>query len=215
MVQAIRYDGWYANFVKTPGKDIPQDKAGAHSAGLVLSNRRDRALVIVDLGGGYGGPLYEHLKANDIETTGFKGAEATTRRSIEGKLKFVNKRSAAYWSFREALDPGQPDGSPIQLPDDGRMVAGLTAVTFEVTPNGIKAEPKVTRNRDGKVSGGVMAKLGFSPDEADAVVMAWFEGPRDTTNALEWMEAKQFKRKNFHPKVLTGQHQPLSARRHG
>lgn len=188
MVQAIRHDGYFAPLVKTPGKDIPQEKAGSHAAGLVLASRRDSALVVVDLGGGYGGPLYEHLVANNIEANGFKGAESSTRRSRDGKLKFVNKRSAAYWYFREALDPDQPGGSPIALPDDPRLVAGLTAPTFEVTPNGIKLEPKVTRDKSGKVTGGVMAKLGYSPDEADAVVMSWFEGPRETTHALEWMK---------------------------
>lgn len=213
MVQAPRYDGWYANLIKTPGKDIPQDRAGAHAAGLVVASRRDHAVVVVDLGGGYGGPLYEHLKANEVEVVGFKGAEGTPRRSKEGKLHFTNKRSAAYWLFREALDPGQPGGSPIALPDDPRLVAGLTCPTFEVTPNGIKVEPKVTHSKDGKVNGGVMHKLGFSPDEADAVVMAWFEGPKEETAALDWMEAAHFRKRVAHPQVLMGAHTPMSARR--
>lgn len=209
MVQAIRYDGWYAPLIKTPGAEIPQEKAGAHAAGLVLSNRHDDALIVVDLGGGYGGPMYEHLKENEIECSGFKGAEATTRRSRDAKLKFVNKRSAAYWIFREALDPGQPGGSPIKLPLDTRLLAGLTAPTFEVTPHGIKVEPKVIRDAKGKVIGGVMAKLGFSPDEADAVVMAWFEGPKEITHALEWADQKQKRRaRGMHgltPKVVLSQ----------
>jgi hypothetical protein len=70
--------------------------------------------------------------------------------------------------FREALDPGQPGGSPIALPPDPKLVADLTAPTFEVTPNGIKAEPKEK----------VCERLGRSTDRGDAVVMAWFEGPR-------------------------------------
>jgi hypothetical protein len=213
MVQAARHDGWFAPLVKTPGSQIPMDKAGAHAAGLVLRTRRDQALVVVDMGGGYGGPLYEHLKDNDIECASYKGAEGSTRRSRDGKLKFVNKRSAAYWLFMEALDPGQPGGSPIQLPEDRRLFAGLTAPTFEVTPNGIKLEPKVKRNEKGQVTAGVMAKLGFSPDEADAVVMAWYEGPRKSTDAMEWMDRLEVGGKLIRfPQVIRGQRQPLTAR---
>lgn len=219
MVQAARHDGWYAQLVKTPAKDIPMDKAGAVGAGLVLSNRKDGALVVVDMGGGYGGPMYEHLRDNEIECVAYKGAEGTTKRTRDGKLKFTNKRSAAYYLFREALDPEQPGGgaSPIDLPPDRRLLAGLSAPTFEVTPQGIKVEPKVIRNTQGKVTGGVMAKLGFSPDEADAVVMAWFEGARKITHASDWIDAQMRKlkplRRGSVPNVATAGRMPLSAKR--
>jgi hypothetical protein len=214
MVQAARYDGWYAPLVKTPGREIPQDRAGAFAAGLVLSTRRDRALVVVDMGGGYGGPLFEHLKANDIECVAYKGAEGTIRRTADGKLGFTNKRSAAYWFFREALDPGQPGGSPIALPPDRRLLAGLCAPTFKVTPQGIQVEPKVVRNEKGRVTGGVLAKLGWSPDEADAVVMAWFEGARALTEGADWLDLETVRgslRKRVN--VITSGRTPLSARR--
>lgn len=211
MVQAVRYDGWFDELIKTPGSDIPQEKAGSHSAGLVLSNRRDNATVVVDMGGGYGGPLYEHLKENEIECVAYKGASKSMRRSKDGALGFTNTRSAAYWALREALDPDQPGGSPISLPPDRRLLAGLAAVTYEVTPHGIKAEPKVKYSAQGKVSGGVKAKLGFSPDEADAVVMAWYGGPRHATHAMEWMDRAARKR-GIMPVIGNGR-QPLSARR--
>lgn len=212
MVQAARYDGWYADFIITPAKQIPLDKAGAYAAGLVLATRRDGALVVPDMGGGYGGPLYEHLRDNEIECFPFRGAEGTTKRSKDGNLKFVNSRSAAYWLFREALDPGQPGGSPIQLPISARMLAGLTAPSFEVTPRGIKVEPKVIRDAKGKVTGGVMAKLGFSPDEADAVVMAWFEGPKQITHAMEWME-QGWKKRRHQTNLVPRSRELLSRRR--
>lgn len=196
MVMAPRHDGWFADLVKVEGKDIPKDRPGSHCAGLVVARRRDQALITVDLGGGYGGPMYEHMKANDIDVYGFKGAEGTTKKSRDAKLKFTNKRTAAYWMVREGLDPDQPGGPKItRLPQDTRLLAGLTAATFEVTPHGIKAEPKVIRDAKGKITGGVMGKLGFSPDESDAVVMSWFEGARETTAALDWLEAKVTRRK--------------------
>lgn len=183
MVLARRYDGWYDRLVEVEGKSIPMDRSGSHCAGIVVSYRRDNALVVVDLGGGYGGPTYEHLKVNEVETNGFRGAEGTRRRSVDGKIRFTNKRGAALWLFREALDPGQPGGSPIALPDDPVLVADLTAPTFEPTPNGIKVETKEK----------VCERLGRSTDRGDAVVMAWFEGPKETTAALEWIEQAQHK----------------------
>lgn len=203
MVLAARHDGWYAEPVEVPGKEIPMSRSGSYCGGIIVGHRRDNALVVVDLGGGYGGPTFEHLKANGIETNGFRGAEGTKRRSKDGKLSFTNKRSAALWIFREALDPGQPGGSPIRLPDDPLLVADLTAPTFEPTPNGIKVESK----KD------VCDRLGRSTDRGDAVVMAWFEGPKESTSALEWLDQKIFKRGlGRMPQRIAGRRQPLTAR---
>ncbi len=193
MVIARRYDGWYAQNVKIPAKEIPMERAGAVSAGHVITYRRDKALVIVDMGGGYGGPTYEHLTTNEVETAMYKGSEATARRSKDGKLKFTNVRSAALWIFREALDPGQPGGSPIALPNDPLLLADLTAPTFEPTPNGIRVEAKED----------VCDRLGRSTDDGDAVMMAWFTGPKEITNALDWIDQKQRKR-GQHPRVVMG-----------
>ena len=193
MVIAPRYDGWFARPVVVPAKEIPMDRSGAYCAGQVVTCRRDAAEVIVDMGGGYGGPTYEHLKANEVEVHGYKGAEASTRRSADRKLTFTNTRTAALWLFREALDPGQPGGSPIALPEDPELMADLTAPTFEPTPNGIKAEPKDK----------VTDRLGRSTNKGDAVVMAWFHGPKQITSALEWAEKREFKRRGYRPKVVS------------
>lgn len=204
MIIACRYDGWFAPLIEVEGASIPMERSGQHCGGLVVGHRRDHALVVVDLGGGYGGPTYEHLKANGIEVHGFKGAEGTKRRSRDGKLKFRNKRAAALWAFREALDPGQPGGSPIELPDDPALVADLTAPTFTPTPNGIEVESKED----------VCKRLGRSTDRGDAVVMAWFEGPRETTQALEWIERAEMKRGlGRTPRVVGSRREPLTARR--
>lgn len=162
-VIARRYDGWYAPLLAVPGKTTPD---GGSVAGLVISHRRDAATVVIDMGGGYGGAAYEWLRENHVEVKGYKGAEAGPGRTIEGQLKFANRRSRAYWRFREALDPGQPQGSPIMLPTDPELVADLTAPTFKVGPQGIQVEPKDM----------LIKRLGRSPDRGDAVVMAWEEG---------------------------------------
>jgi hypothetical protein len=204
MVLARRYDGWFSELIRVPGKEIPMERAGAHCGGIVVSYRRNNALVVIDMGGGYGGPMYEHLHGNSVEVKAYKGAETSNRRSSDGKLHFTNKRTAAYWGMREALDPGQPGGSPIALPPDQQLLADLTAPTFEITPNGIKAEPKDK----------VCARLGRSTDAGDAVVMSWHEGPREITDAMEWMDNRE---RQFAPgrrgNVVLGGRTPLTARK--
>lgn len=162
---ASRHDGWFAPILVIPSKLTP---LGRDVAGLIVANRRNEAAVCVDMGGGYGGAPYQTLIENGIEPRAYKGAEKTSRRTADGKLGFTNLRTAVHWRFREALDPSQPGGSPIALPPNPRMVAGLTALTFEVTPHGIKALSKEE----------VCDRLGFSPDESDAVVMCYDTGPR-------------------------------------
>jgi hypothetical protein len=168
MIIAPRHDGWYSMPIKIPAKTIPVGRAGRHCAGLVISHRHDDATVVIDMGGGYGGPMYEQLREN-IESkfvVAYKGAEGTTLRTHDKQMGFPNLRSAAIWKFREALDPSQPGGSPIALPDSPTMVADLTAPTYEITPRGYKVEDKVS----------VCKRLGRSTDEGDAVVMAWSSG---------------------------------------
>lgn len=213
MVMSPRFDAYYAELIKIPGKDIPLTKIGSHSAGLVLQARHDNAMPTIDMGGGYGGPIYSHLTENSIECVAYKGAAGTTKRTKDGKFGFTNVRSAAYWGMREDLDPDQPGGSNVQLPPDPRLLAGLCAPTFEITPQGIKIEPKSKREGGTK---GVVERLGWSPDEADAVVMARWAGPRGTTHSGDWAvqreQGGQRGLRGMQPKVIMG-HQAARKRR--
>lgn len=173
-VLAIRHDGWFAPLIVKPGRDTP---LGSDVAGLVVANRRDAALPVIDMGGGYGGAVIEHLQnANAIPCQGFVPAGASTARTADGQLKFANRRAEAWWRLREALDPGQSDGSPIRLPDDPILSRDLTAPTFRVGPQGILVESKDD----------IKARLGRSPDRGDAVVMAWHGGARWRTHETVW-----------------------------
>jgi len=195
MTIASRYDGWFAPIIEIPGKDIPLDRPGKFAAGQVVSYRRDRAIVIVDMGGGYGGPTYEQLKENGIECQSYKGSEASVLRTADGQLKFKNKRSAAIWRFREALDPSQPGGSPIMLPDDQMLLADLCTPTFKIERGEIIIESKED----------VCARLGRSTDRGDAVVMAWSAGPTHITDGSMWaarIEERGLNGRN--PQVLMG-----------
>lgn len=196
LVLAPRYDGYYTELIEVAGRELDVNRIGAQCAGIVVSYRRDGALIVVDLGGGYGGSIFERLKENGVEVQGHKGMEKSNARTADRKLPFFNKRSEVIWRFREALDPDQPGGSPIALPDDRQLVADLTTPSFEVTPRGIKVESKED----------VCERLGRSTDRGDAVVMAWSGGARALTDLPEWMKASEEQgfRRRSRPKVIMG-----------
>ena len=83
-----------------------------------------------------------------------------------GTFGFVNLRAQAYWQFREALDPRNPN--PISLPPDQELLTDLAAATYRPQMGGIKIESKED----------IKKRLGRSPDCADAVVLASLQGAR-------------------------------------
>lgn len=170
---ACRYDGYYAELFVKPGRETP---LGSDVAGLVISRRRDNAVVVMDMGGGYGLAPYEHLKSNNVEVIRYVGAEKSTRRTVEAQLSFYNTRAEAYWRLREALDPDQPNGSTIMLPPDSELVADLCVLRYKVGNNGIQITPKEL----------VRELLGRSPGRGDAVAMAWMSGAKALTHGQEW-----------------------------
>lgn len=183
-----RHDGWFAPLIVMKPEETPN---GTGIGGRILSIRRDNADVVIDAGGGYGNLPMQEIRQNDIRVTAYKGAEAATGRTADGQFGFVNKRSQVLWRFREALDPTQPGGSPIMLPDDPMLVSDLTAPTYEYTPRGIKVEAKED----------VVDKLGRSPDRGDAVCLSWSSGPRMASDGHRWLEKRQ---NRGAPKVILG-----------
>jgi len=190
MIIASRFGAWYAPTIRVPAREIPIERAGAYCAGIVVSHRRDGAVVVVDLGGGYGSSMYEQLHANGVEPKGYKGAEAGYGKTLCGKFGFNNTRSAAIWRFREALDPGQPGGSSIALPPSATLLADLTAPTYEPDSKQIIVESKKK----------VCDRLGRSTDEGDAVIMAWTRGLKEANVQGGFKELARRKV----PKVILG-----------
>lgn len=170
-----RFDWWFSKIIAVPGAQTP---LGTDVAGLVIKYRYDNATVIIDLGGGFGGEPYGHLIKNGVDCEGWLGMDPTNERTADRKLGFTNKRSCAIWRFREALDPGQPGGSPIALPPDPRLAGDLAAPRFEITARGIKVEPKED----------VCERLGRSTDRGDGVVMAWTGGAKQFMQQGGWAE---------------------------
>lgn len=180
-ILAPRYGGWYSELITVPGKEAPD---GSSKAALVIKYRRGNAALIIDAGGGYAGALIERLKDNKIQYTAFNGSNTSTAKTKDGTLHFLNKRAESWWAFREALDPDQDGGSPIELPPDRELEADLATPRFDPTPRGIVIESK-DKIRD---------RIGRSPDKGDAVVMAWCEGEYAIRRGVTGMNAQRPKR---------------------
>lgn len=162
-VLAMRYGYWFDRLRKKPGKEMTK---GSDIAGFVLAHRRDNCPVTLDLTGGYGGAAYEIMKSNDIEVYGFQGTAGSTKLTKDGQYKFPNRRCEIYWMLREALDPDQPGGSQIALPESRQLFEDLTILRWEPTIKGIQITPKER----------VVELLNRSPDEGDAVAICWSRG---------------------------------------
>lgn len=162
-VLAPRHDYWYAPLIAVPGSETPNP---SDTAALVVKHRRDMAAVVVDCDGGWGGGVVEFLGQNQIGAMRYKGSASGFGRTKDRTHGFQNKRAEAWWKLREALDPEQPGGSPIALPDDPAIRADLAAPRYTITPRGILVEPKAD----------IVKRIGRSPDKGDAIVMAWTAG---------------------------------------
>lgn len=143
--------------MRTAGRIIP------------LSRRRDEddepaCWPVVD-SAGVGGGVVDRLRELKLPVLAYTGASKTSARDRTGEFGFANTRSAAYWHMRELLDPAY--GSEIMLPDSDLMISDLNTPTWSIT-TGVPPKIKVEDKDD------VVEKLGRSPDDGDAVVMAFW-----------------------------------------
>jgi hypothetical protein len=171
---APRHGPWYAELISRPGIETPRP---SDVAGMVVAARRNGAVVIVDMGGGYGGGVKERLEENNIEVVAYNGAHESSARTADKQLTFVNKRAETHWRFREALDPDQDGGSKIALPPHPRILADLTAPRWKLMGGGIHVESKLELKKP--------ERLGRSPDWGDAIIQAWSEGEKAIVRKLK------------------------------
>lgn len=192
---ARRHGHWYDEIVseRLSGNVDPIDLAARD-----LSLMRNGCPIVIDMGGGYGSGVYSHLKNNvaGLMLIGHNGAEASIRRTRDGKLKFANKRAEVWWKFREALEPNL--GEPVALPPDPELLADLTAPTWTLRKDGILVEPKEK----------IKARLGRSPDKGDCVVNAWAHGESSVAARI-----RTYSSGNGRPAVNLG-HPNAKRRRH-
>lgn len=163
-VLAPRYGDWFAPLIIKPGRETPD---GPTAAALIIIHMRDGATINIDLGGGWGGSAYDHLKSNDaVDLTGIVPGGASSGKTLDGKLGFRNIRAEMFWRFREALDPSSDHR--IALPNDPELRSELAAPKWKLTSGNlvqIEEKSEIKKRLGGR-----------SPDKGDAVVMSWFSG---------------------------------------
>lgn len=100
------------------------------------------------------------------ENIPFNASGQSHRTDLLGSFVFRNDRAAAWWNFRELLDPSR--GSKIALPDDERLMQELTAPGYSHYVGGrLKVEEKDE----------IRKRIGRSTDRADAVIQSfWVQG---------------------------------------
>ena len=177
-VIAARHGHWVGPLVKAPGSATPEGRDAAALAAPLLA---PSAFVNVDAIG-YGASAHESLK-NDWGAAAYAvnvGSSDSDRRvryaDKSGKFVMRNRRAEMYWRLREALDP--ENGHDFCLPDDRELLSDLCAATYKVTPSGLQVEAKDN----------IKARLGRSPDCADAVALTMLEEPPPAT-LQEWFVA--------------------------
>lgn len=147
---------------------------------------RPGSLAIVD-SIGVGAGVLSRLREQKIRAIGFVAsgsAKGLTDRT--GEFRFSNLRAAAWWRLRELLDPSQPGGSQVLLPDDEILKADLTCPHWRVLSGGsIQVESKDD----------IRKRLGRSTDKGDAVVMCYWQGrgrvDATQTGVLSWWDEPQ------------------------
>jgi hypothetical protein len=130
-----------------------------------------QSMSVVDVIG-IGAGVYDQLRRWSADNTilseniPFNASGQSHRTDLLGSFVFRNDRAAAWWNFRELLDPSR--GSKIALPDDERLMQELTAPGYDHYVGGrLKVEEKDE----------IRKRIGRSTDRADAVIMAyWVQG---------------------------------------
>jgi hypothetical protein len=157
-VIAPLFGNWFDRLTVLQGVDA---KNGPELAGQILVHRKDSALIVLDMTGGWGGSARDHLASNNIQIESCIFNAKSGERTKDDKYRFSNQRTEMLWRFREALDPA--NGENVALPPDERLTAELTAARWRPKGDTIQVEDKDE----------IRHRLGGSPDRADAVIMAW------------------------------------------
>jgi hypothetical protein len=132
-----------------------------------MMHLKHAAQVNIDMGGGYGGSTYEHLRDAEISVFGFVPSAKSDATTSDGRLKFANVRSEAIWRVRELLDPESQE--LVALPPDAMLRADLASFRWRLMTGGvIQVRPKEE----------IKKLLGRSPDDGEAVIIALSTGTR-------------------------------------
>ena len=152
-VIARRHEFWWDTLIRFGGKDSDD---GEKVAKECVAAMRDGAEIDIDVLGPGSSP-HDFLKKANVNV---QAVVSNARKGIpqpEMVLKMYNLRTALWWLLRKIFDPA--NGCEPAIPKDDRLRSELLAVRYDIQGVEVKVEPKIE----------VVKRLGFSPDEADAV----------------------------------------------
>lgn len=161
-VIAQRYGRWYAPLIRYEGKQTPD---GHTTATYTLMAQRDKAPIHIDVIG-VGSSPFDILRDREVQVIGVNVANKSNGSDRTGHLRFLNLRSELWWRLREALDPA--NNQAIALHPDSRLKADLTAPKWKLQGSVIVVESRED----------VHKRIGRSPDDASAVILAQIETPK-------------------------------------
>jgi hypothetical protein len=126
----------------------------------ILSADDSRTAVVDVIGIGAG--VVDRLREQHARVLAFNASRGSKAKDSTREFGFANRRSEAWWTLRQALDPSaRPD---ICLPDDEMLLGDLSTPQWDVTSSGrIQVEGKDD----------IRERLGRSTDDGDAVVQAF------------------------------------------
>jgi hypothetical protein len=156
---AAKHHYWFAPLVEKPGRECSK---GREVAGVAVRMTSPYPAVRIGIDViGVGASPFDILNETGADVMGINFGAGTDETDRSGKYKLANVRAAAYWGFREALDP---EYSQLAVPPDRELRAELLAPRWRIQSGRIYIESKDE----------IKSRLGRSPDKADAVVLAWY-----------------------------------------
>lgn len=160
VIGALYETDWFGELLTQPGRKTP---TGFEVEQLVISQHRNRSLIVLDGTGGWGGStrdlLFDH---HQIVAEMCIASEGSSEWTADLRWKMLNIRAQMWWGFRCALDPKST--FQVCLPPSTRLLTQLTTPHFRVDGKILKVEAKED----------IRKRLnGASTDEADMVIQAW------------------------------------------
>lgn len=159
-VVACLYATWFAELDIYPGVTT---FSGSEAAKRVEVRWDKHAPIAVDATG-VGASAVDTMQEWGMSPIPINFGAASNRRDKSKRFVYFNQRAELYFEFMYALDP--ESGEDIALPPSRTLRADLCAQRYKIVRGKIQLEEKVA----------VKKRLGRSPDESDAVVLAWRAG---------------------------------------
>lgn len=162
-VLAPRYDDAIRELIRHAKEDTMVTTGRV--VNVLAEGENGDAEAVVDVIG-IGAGVVDRLREQGKKVIAFNAAARTDQKDKAGLVGFTNMRSFAWWSMREILDPDS--GLDAALPPDDKLTGDLVAPHWTVLSTGkLQIESKDA----------IKKRLGRSPDDGDAVVMAYVQMP--------------------------------------